>query len=222
MRPQLAIQGANVVLRGQFNPAMFHPAWLAAHDLIRDQEADAAEIKIIHPEAAVFDVEWLQVRVTRDRFQAASVQEAYYEALRDLVLGTFTILDQTPLRVMGVNRDFHYQLGSEEAWHAVGDRLAPKQDWSGILKEPGLRSLTMQGRRPDSYSGYIGVKVQPSNRVDLGIYIEVNDHYQLTSDSNTPAGKSDVFTILSEDWQDSMKRGVDIATRLTGLGDVEA
>ena len=177
MKPQLEVQGVNIVLRGQFNPAMFHPAWFAAQNLIRQQEAEAAKIKIIHPDAAIFDVEWLQVRVTRDRFQVASVQEAYYEALRDVVIGIFTVLNQTPLRVIGINRDFHYGLESEKAWHTVGDRLAPKQDWGGILNSPGMKSLSMQGVRSDDYSGYILVKVEPEQpkRANFGIYIEVNE-----------------------------------------------
>ena len=124
MRPQLVIQGVNIVLRGKFNPAMFHPAWFAAQNLIRQQEVEVAEIKIIHPDAAIFDVEWLQIRVTRNRFQAASVQEAYYEALRDVVIGVFTILNQTPLKAMGINREFHYGLESEKARNAVGHRPA--------------------------------------------------------------------------------------------------
>ncbi len=218
MQPQLVTQGVDIVLRGQFNPAMFHPAWFAAQNLIRQQEVEAAEIKIIHPDAAIFDVEWLQIRVTRDRFQATTVQEAYYETLRDVVMGVFTVLNQTPLRVIGINRNFHYGLESEKAWHAVGDRLAPKQDWTETLNSPGMKSLSMQGLRPDDYSGYILVKVEPLNRSDFGVFVEVNDHYELTSDSETPT--SDIITILSENWQESMNRGMDITTKIVSLGDL--
>lgn len=220
MRPQLVIQDVNIVLRGQFNPAMFHPAWFAAQNLIRQQEAEAAEVEIVHPEAAVFDIEWLQIRVTRDRFLAATVQEAYYELLRDLVIGVFTVLDQTPLRVMGINRNFHYGLDSAESWHMVGDRLAPKPDWGGILDSPGMKSLSMQGLRPDDYSGYVLVKVEPSNQVEFGIYINVNDHYELTASSEIPANKSGVVAILSENWQKSMRNGLYIADKIVELGDL--
>jgi len=220
MRPQLVIQGVNIVLRGQFNPAMFHPAWFAAQNLIRQQEAEAAEIKIIHPDAAIFDVEWLQIRVTRDRFQAASVQEAYYETLRDVVIGALTVLNQTPLRVMGINRNFHYGLESEKAWHVIGDRLAPKQDWDEILNSPGMKGLSMQGLRPDDYTGYILVNVGPSDQADFGVYVEVNDHYELTSGPEIPADTSNIVAILSENWQESMKRSMDITTKIVGLGDL--
>ncbi len=220
MRPQLVIQGVSIVLRGQFNPAMFHPAWFAAQNLIRQQEAEAAEIKIIHPDAAIFDVEWLQIRITRDRFQASSVQEAYYEALRDVVIGVFTVLNQTPLKGLGINRDFHYGLEAEKNWHAVGDRLAPKQDWDGILDSPGMKNLSMQGLRPDNYLGYVLVRVQPSEQANFGIYVEVNDHYELILDPEISTSTNNAVTILADNWKDSMKRGLDIATKIVGFGDL--
>lgn len=75
MRPQLKIQAVSIVLRGQFNPAMFHPVWFASQNLIRPQEAESADVKIIHANLAVFDVEWLQVSITPDRFIVATGQE---------------------------------------------------------------------------------------------------------------------------------------------------
>jgi hypothetical protein len=227
MSPQLKTQGGNIVLRGQFNPAIFHPAWLSAQNLIRQQEADAANIQIIHPDATIFDVEWLQLRVTQDRFQATTVQEAYYEVLRDLVIGVFSILNHTPLSMMGINWNFHYALGSEKVWHAVGDRLAPKQDWQALLKHPGMRSLTIQGERPDELPGYIRVKVEPSPQIQFGLYVDINDHYELSPGKPpSPAIERtseliNPIAILSERWEKSMHHSVDIARRITNLGAIE-
>ena len=199
---------------------MFHPAWFAAQELIRPREAEAAKIKIIHPDAAIFDIEWLQIRVTRNRFQATSVQEAYYEPLRDIVIGIFTLLDQTPLRAIGINRDFRYGLDSEKTWHAVGDLLAPKPVWDGLLDRPGMRSLTMEGVRPDNYSGYIWVKVEPLTQLEFGVFVEVNDHYELTSDSEIATNSNQLIAILSENWEKSMERGKHITEKLVNLGDL--
>lgn len=134
MSSQLDTQGVSVVLRGNFNPAIFHPSWFASQDLIRRQEAEAASVEIVHAEAAIFNADWLQIHVFRDRFQARTFQEPYYEALRDLVIGVFSYLNHTPIRIMGINRLFHFRLESEEVWHKVGDRLAPKQDWVELLE----------------------------------------------------------------------------------------
>jgi len=221
MGPQLEYQGVNIVLRGDFNAAIFHPSWLAAEDLIRPQEAEAAKIEIVSPRVAVFTTEWLQLSVFGDRFQAGTVQEAYYEALRDLVVGVFTLLNHTPLRLMGINRHFHYRLESEEAWHGVGHRLAPKEDWKEALTNPGMRSLTMEGKRPDNFDGYIRVKVEPSTRVQFGVYVEVNDHYELLSAPETPRGTTWAIDILSKQWSESTQRSLLIAQEIANLGEVE-
>ena len=193
----MQIQGTSIVLRGSFNPAIFHPSWFASNGLIRRQEAEAAKVEIVHPKVAVFSAEWLQVNIAEDRFQVATTQEPFYEALRDLVSGVLDLLSHTPLSAMGLNRDFHYGLQSEAAWHGVGHRLAPKQDWEDVLEEPGMSSLTMQGKRPDHLEGYIRVKVEPSAQVKYGVYVNVNDHYQLKSGDETSAGTREAMGILT-------------------------
>jgi hypothetical protein len=221
MRPQLRIQGTNIVIRGAFNPAIFHPSWLATQGLIRSQEADAAEIEIVHPQVAQFSAEWLRMVVMMDRFQVATTQEPYYEPLRDLVVGIFDLLRHTPLKVVGINRDFHYELQSESAWHGVGHQLAPKEHWLAVLSGPRMKSLTMQGKRPDDFKGYILVKVEPSVRVDFGVYVSINDHYELPSASESPASAEEAIKILSEQWMDSMQRGLQIAERIVSLGETD-
>jgi hypothetical protein len=221
MRPQLEIQGVNIVLRGNFNCAVFHPSWFVSQDLLRRQEAEAAKIELIHPQAAIFNIDWLELRVTENRFQVSTIQESYYEILRDLVVGVFRLLNHTPLSVMGINRNFHYGLESKESWHAVGDLLAPKQEWVDVLDKPGMRSLLIEGARPDDMDGYIRVKVEPSIRVRFGIIIEVNDHYQLPSPSQPPTGAEEIVDILSKRWNESMQRSLDIAQKIAGLGELQ-
>lgn len=221
MQPQLMIQSVNIVLRGQFNPAMFHPAWFAGQDLIRSQEADAAEIEIVHPTAAIFNADWLQVRVLVDRFHVSTIQEPFYEPLRDLVISVFDILSSTPIRLMGINREFHYRLESEQAQHKVGHVLAPKQQWEDMLDKPGMLSLTMEGARPDDHEGYIRVRVEPSTRTKFGVFVEVNDHYQIQSPSKTPQGTSEIVNILTTRWTDSMHLGLEIAEKIVNVGEPE-
>ncbi|MBN1875907.1 MAG: hypothetical protein JXA33_16915 [Anaerolineae bacterium] len=219
MRPQLEVQGTSIVLRGQFNPAMFHPAWFAAQNLIRQQEAEAADVKIIHTDLALFDVEWLQVSIIKDRFMVATIQQAYYEALRDLVVGAFTLFNHTPLRVIGINREFHYALASEKAWHAVGDRLAPKQYWNDFLNKPGMKSLTIQDVRPDALPGYVNIKVEPSPRIRFGIYVDINDHYVLSASPEGAQTTDEAIEILTQHWVASMERSQDMTQRIANLGD---
>lgn len=219
MKPRLEIQAASIVLRGEFSPGIFHPSWLADHNLIRQEEAEAADIELVHTKAAIFRAEWLQLRVLEDQFQASTTQEPYYEALRDLVVGILGLLKHTRLQAMGINREFHYPLGSEEAWHTVGHRLASKEVWEDIVSKPGTLSLTIQGLRQDKRDGYIRVKVQPSDRVKFGVYVEVNDHYELRSDREAPTRTPEAITILGENWSNAADRASKIATTVATLGE---
>lgn len=91
MQTSPQFEGVSIVILGQFNPAIFQPAWFAAQNLVRPQEAESAEIQLIHPEAAVLRMEWLQLNVVRERFQASTIQSAYFEPLRDLVTSVFSL-----------------------------------------------------------------------------------------------------------------------------------
>lgn len=220
MASQLHNEEVNIVLRGQFNPALFHPAWFAAGELIRKQEADAANIVMIHPSAAAFTVEWLQLNVTQDRFQVATTQAAYFEALRDLVVGTLALCTP-PLRALGFNYMCHYRIDSMEISHAIGDRLAPKEHWKGLLDEPGLLDVTMQGKRRDNRAGYVQVQVQPSTLIKPGIYVAVNDHYQLVAGEEPLRNVTEPEVILKGDWTTFIAKANGISKSLIALGDLQ-
>lgn len=217
--PQIQIQGTSIVLIGNLNPAIFHPSWFAAHNLLRAEETDAAIINIVHPDVASFKIEWLEVNIVRERFQISTVQESYYEALRDIAVGILGLLSHTPIRLMGINRDFHFDLVSEDLWNVLGHRLVPKQDWNPLLKSPGMQNLVVQGVRPDDLKGYLRVTVQPSARIKYGVFIAVNDHYILKTDEKEADGADKARLILSEKWDESMKRGFDIAHAIVKSGE---
>jgi len=155
--PQLKpeIEGQSIVFLGSFNPKIFQPAWLANQQLIREEEAESATIEIIHQRIVVLSTDWFKLHVTSERFQLSTRHVHYYEPLRDLALGIFRILRHTPIEMMGLNRDLHFQMPSEKSWHKVGHRLAPKEPWNEVLKNPGMRSLTNKGDRPDKFHGFM-------------------------------------------------------------------
>ena len=219
MKSQLKFQSTNVVLRGSFNPSIFQPQWLASQELIRPQEADAAEIEIIHPQITKFMAEWLQLNVTMDRFQALTAQEHYFEPLRDLVHGVFYLLNNTPIRVIGINWDYHYGISTEKAWHSIGDQLVPKFPWQDVLNNPGMKGVVLQGTRPDKYGGYIQVKVEPL--MPHTILVSINDHYELPSADRVSDSATEAIAILKENWTSSKQTADKIAQKLSNLGETE-
>ncbi len=208
-------EGISIVLIGDFNPKIFQPAWFAAQEppLIPKLEAEEATIEIIHPDVVIFQTDWFRLQVVREQFQVSTAQESRYEFLRDLVLGTFQILQHTPVRGMGINKDIHWGVENEAVWHDFGHRITPKDIWKGILEKPGLLSLTMQGVRTDSHNGCVNVKVEPSNQIRPGIYININDHYSVKEPEKV-LGCNEIMDILRTCFYDSTKRSDKIVSDL--------
>lgn len=218
MPPQLKSHGVNVVLRGNFNPPIFHPSWFALNQLLREGETLEANIQIIHPSVAVFSTEWLEINVVQDRFEAATTQESHFDVLRDLVVGVLTILNHTPVRMMGINHHFVYDLQSEDTWHRTGHKLVPKEFWKGLLREPGMNSVTIEAQRTDGFVGRIHAKVEPSRKIRFGLYCEINDHYEIDEQKKGQRGTDQAIAILQQKWSESMRLGEKIATELSEMG----
>lgn len=210
------LEGVTIVLRGAFNPRIFQPAWFAAEDLVRKGEVDASEIEIIHKEISVFSLGKFSFQVMEDRFTARTSDAPSVEPLRDLVLATFRMLRHTPIVQMGINTDAHFKLASEDLCHRLGFKLAPRENWSDLLDEPGMRSLVIQGARPDDHSGYIQVRVEPSTKAEAhpGVFVAVNDHFKYDVEDVTGAEK--MMTILEQEFDVSVKRARNIAQEIAG------
>jgi len=195
----------SIVLIGNFNPAIFQPAWLAAKGLIRESEASAAVIEVIHPEVAQFRAGWLYVVVTRDRFFASTSDPGCQAPLRDLVVGTFELLEQTPTARLGLNRSMHVDLVDEQTLHALGHLVAPKEPWAGILEKPGLRSLMMEAPRSDRIPGRKFFRVEPSQKHARAAFIDVNCEYH--PDPNLPAADNTSYFLgqIRNDWDRIMR-----------------
>ena len=212
-RAEIKFETLTIVVRGNFNPTIFQPRWFSAQGLIGDLAADAAQIQIIHPHVCAFSVGSFDIQVTEDRFMAATSDASFYDPLRDLVVGTFSILRHTPLRQMGLNLSVHVQASSEDAWHQIGHTLAPKGFWEPLLEKPGMLSLTIRSLRPDAYKGHVNVKVEPSGRAQPGVFVDVNDHFEL--EATDPSEASPLLVeIMDSQWQPSHARATKVVDHI--------
>jgi len=191
----------SIVVLGDFNPAILQPLWFSVNELISRQEADNADIDVIHKEFASFLISGIKVQVDHSRLGMTAMESQRGPTLRDLVIGTLLILDHTPLKAIGLNRDLVFEMESDEAWHGVGDRLAPKDDWIRILESPGMQQIVVEGKRPDCSADRVHVRVQPSGT--RKILIAVNQHYQLktTEEAEVRERHNEAVRVLNDDWQ---------------------
>ena len=198
---------------GHFNPALVHPAWLARHELVRDAEVAAADISLVRPELTIFKVGPFRFQAEPRRFHVGIVDLGQLSALRDLVLGVFSLLGETPITQFGLNRDMHFRMPDAEAWHRVGNLLAPKDKWAGLVDDPGLRSVCVQGKWGERASTRVQVTVEPSTKVPSGVYVAVNEHFEIGGDDAAPA-----VNILRTAWTESFARARQVAEAVVGLG----
>lgn len=215
MRIKPEINGVSIVLVGNLNPAIFHPAWFVANNLLNKDLR--TEVEIIHSGIAVFKViDWLQVRVEPNRF-VVETQEPPFVRISDLVVKTFgEALIHTPIFKMGINRAVHFCVGDEETRDKIGKKLAPQEawgEWASCIagekreKHGGMVSLTMeQTDLDDRDMGHIRAKVEPSLLIKdrSGIFIEVNDHYEI-SNADSLDGAFRMTTILGKKFDSSIQ-----------------
>ena len=197
------LSGHTIVLIGAFNPMIFHPAWFAAQKLLKESEALTAKIGILHQSIAVFDLDWLHVEVTPERFTALTVHEASFEWVRDLAVGTFTVLNHTPVTMLGMNYDFHFPLKSNSDWRVIERSLAAGTASSSVFHSPKIRRIAIEDIRDfNSLTGLYTVTIEPSLKVDPGVYFGTNDHYDLPS-SDPAAGSKKAVEVLTQEWKHS-------------------
>jgi hypothetical protein len=192
------------------------PRWFSDVGLLPAEEAENAQIAIIHEEVAQFGLPWVNVQVTRQRFVVTTTQESYTEALRDLALGTLELLTHTPTRMMGINHDFLLGFADRASFDALGWALATPTVWPHLSK-PGIATMQMQGERTDGHTGYVRVKVEPVLDGSFRVSVGINDHYDLSPDDQS-ASTTTAREVLSERWPEAAKEARQIVEHLRSVG----
>jgi hypothetical protein len=81
-----------------------------------------------------------------------------------------------------------------------------------------MRSLIMEGVRPDDYVGYIRVQVEPSVLLQadngFGVYVSTNDHFQL--DAMDQATGEGATSVLEAAWDPVTERAKQTAQKVIG------
>jgi len=221
-----------VVLVGFFNPVIFRPDWFSAKELTSKEDAEEAKVDAILPDMSAFSLPWARIQVDRQRFVIESEREPFVR-VQDLVAKLFLEqLPSTPVYQLGINRMAHFRLQNRDSMDKIGFALAPLAPWgfwsdriaAGGEKHGGMRSISMeQSFVDDREFGYIRATVQPSVRVKPGVWIEVNDHYQLTelgvpdSPAALPVGADKIADILVKQFDASIARSEQIMDQVLGL-----
>lgn len=197
----IEVAGISVVAAGAFNPAIFHPSWLAEKGLLPSDLVEEALKRetITTRQLAAYTVDWLSVQVTQEQAVFATADEGREFDLRDLAKAVLDLLPETPIDAVGINSDAHFRAASEEDWHAIGDQFLPKDFWQPLFEgeewirranglSVGMRSLAVEAWRND-IAGFVRTEIAPSVRLaPNGIYTGVNSHFQLSGNGKKGNG----------------------------------
>ena len=227
MRITPEIDGVSIAVLGNFNPAIFTPAWFALNGLLPESVATNAVLTVAHEQVTQFNTDWLRLDVTLDRFFVETVQ-APHVRVHDLVVRVFKeYLHHTPVTAFGINRSIHFGVGSLAARDQLGRTLAPVEPWGAWGQELGLdgerggmTSLTMSQIDPEGRptGGRINVKVEPSAKIGdgrTGVYVGVNDHYALGDTGPGVAARA--MELLENNFEVSVNRSHAIVDHVMSL-----
>lgn len=198
-RPEISGEDFSIVLIGEFNPKIYQPTWFASQGLLRESEAEAANIEIIHADFTSFSTDWFIMQIARERFSLTVKASVYREHLKDLALGTFHKLSHTPIYQMGLNYGVRLRFKNDLDWHCFGHFLLPKSPWNGLINDPGMRSVSVEGTRPDEYLGYIMVSAEPIRGSTNEAILRVNDHCERQRNDRTD-GATFFLEIIEKDY----------------------
>jgi hypothetical protein len=218
--PKVELSGRSIVGVGSFNPAIFQPSWLVENGLLpRDEAASAPDKMVVTNDITAYAAGWLNVQVTQDKAVFSTVAQAQEPALRDLVVSIFELLPHTPISAIGVNYDAHFAVGSDAAWHRIGDIFLPKEKWEPLFKgdnwlkrEGGLRTgllnMTVHVSRSNE-KDFVRVTVAPSTRIPSAVYVGINAHFQL-ADGAKRSNALAASTTLRDSWDETTALQLDL------------
>lgn len=213
-RPKVHAESVFAIVTGNFNPKIVEPLWLAKYGLVPEEEAEAAGRQLLDGDLSHITFPWADLIVLQDRLQLESAEEMMNEAqIRDLAIGLLRLLPHTPIDAVSIQHRVVVIAKSEDEWHEVGHRLAPKELWADVLDSPGMFDFAMQGTRSDELQGAWKVRVRPVFDPNLGVWINVNDEVRLP-DLNEPEPGGRAADLIQEMWPAAEQRTLEIRNKL--------
>ena len=225
------ISDCSIVMVGEFNPAIFHPAWLKANKIENDVSDEVTQVDIVHGDIAMFRIDTRYYKIENNRF-SLEVTTAPWVHILDITRQIFgDFLSHTPIQAFGVNRRIHFPVKDIETRTEIGRKLAPIEPWGEFGQQMdeltssghpngGLQSLTMRRvREENDVSILINTKIEPSARIkdNLGIFMEINNHHQLL-DYKLEAGSGRAIELLCKVFEEEVQNADKIMETIMKYG----
>lgn len=189
----------SIAFVGKMNPAIFHPIWFSQEGIIGKREGEA-KLEVNHPDVSIFNLNWIGIRVFREKFAALTLKEGYKEELYDLVMNTFNLLQYTPISALGINSKMQIQFNTVEECEVFFNKFFPVDIWSKSLENPKMSSISIKSKPYNERDGHIIVRVDRPLDNPFIVQFDVNDHYNF----NDSTKAHDVLGILNANYEKSI------------------
>lgn len=211
-----------IVAVGQFNPAIITPDWLQRQGLIAESDLEDCMSKLqalIQEGLMSFDSSWFSFRLVQNQMVLSTLAGAT-PRLRDLAIGIFRVLPETPISALGINFASDIQFDSAAEYHRFGDQLVPKAIWETIYPDRniGLASLQVAidenkrtGPQQATDVDQRRFTIQPSNVVTPNaVHIAFNHHYPFSKND----GARSALETIERRWEDDLQEADTSCIRL--------
>jgi len=207
----LEFQTINIAVVGDFNPTIFQPFWLSSKNLIREDEAKSANVELIHNDIVRFNLDWVSFEITRNRFDVRCTKEPYFDPVKDLTVGIFKILHETPIRTLGINHIFELALQNEKYFYNFGKNLAILDLWEPSLNKPKLNYFeVIENERGDGKKGSRRVRLRSAPERTFGVTLDINNHFNI----DNKISEESLVNLIGSNWQGSLESGHTILANL--------
>lgn len=229
---QPEILSANIVVLGAFNPAIFSPDWLELNQLIGPDDAKvirSSENFVVTRQVTQLESETFRLLVEENKYQASCTGVAGPH-IRDLTMGVLELLPHTPLRAIGLNFDIQYRFHDSDAYHKVGDALAPKSIWLQVVGDPD-RAIGLEQLRIIVQDGKRGEEPKSPNSKTISVHrggntltirMSYNDHHEFVDLPEGTAATEAAMEILKEHWQEQLQVAGQTFSQVIGLAIAES
>jgi len=207
---EIISEEASIVLVGNINPKIFHPEWFIRKGIVEEWDYSKDEFVSLPDMSQMELPNDRRILALLNQFSIRSSRASEYFSLKDLVMSTFSFLNETPILQMGMNYSSVIKIANPAKWMQFGSELAPQQHWKNAAnfinsleqdkqKELGLWELTMNLPRPDDLKGFIRPKIAVLQASQNTLTFSINNHVEIEDFSTAEMTK-----ILGENWDKSL------------------
>jgi len=154
--------------------------------------------------------------VGRRRFQIGCDRPEYFHLLKDIVIGTFSILEHTPINRLGINRHFYCRYEDVQKRGDFEKQMLSNRPWDNFLSSPELESIKIRGKRTDKHKGSTLLTIEPLTDDPEIVVFSLNDHFDFKENGKDPKYCLEILANNWKDIQNELGKKLETAFKLPG------